>query len=99
MIRSFSIQTLGCRVNQYEGEQLAALLWAHGLRHTEPRLADLRIINSCSVTVQAAAKSRQLTRRATAEGSNDSPGSGRRVALKQLASGGDPAADPPSDSR
>ena len=66
-MRTFSVQTLGCKVNQYESEQLAALLRARGLLLAEPGRdgdADLRIINTCSVTTQAAAKSRQLSRRA-----------------------------------
>src|SRR5438874_11216203 len=63
MLKTFSIQTLGCRVNQYESDQLATLLRARGL--TEVAFGgDLRIINTCSVTVQAASKSRQTVRRA-----------------------------------
>lgn len=64
-MRTFCIQTLGCRVNQYESEQIAALLRTRGMVQTEPADADLRVINTCSVTVQAAGKSRQSTRRAT----------------------------------
>jgi hypothetical protein len=63
-IKTFFIQTLGCRVNQYESEQLAALLREGGLLACDdPRDADLRIINTCSVTVQAAGTSRQAARR------------------------------------
>jgi len=111
MIRSFSIQTLGCKVNQYEGEQIAALLRAHGLRPTEPPLADLRIINSCSVTVQAAGKSRQLTRQATrravggqaecpeksAEPSANTSRPVRRLALRQFSISRVPSFDPAGD--
>lgn len=65
--RTFSIQTLGCRVNQYEAEQLAALLRSRGLLPAaagpgDPP-ADLRLVHTCSVTVQAAGKSRQTARR------------------------------------
>ena len=63
MLRTFSIQTLGCRVNQYESDQLATLLRARGLEEVESG-GDLRIVNTCSVTVQAASKSRQTVRRA-----------------------------------
>src|SRR4051794_22826417 len=71
MPRTFSIQTLGCRVNQYEGEQMAAFLRAQGLTAAaDPGSADLRIVHTCSVTLPAAGKSRQLA---------------RRVALPQLA--------------
>src|SRR5262245_18975441 len=63
MLRTVSIQTLGCRVNQYESEQLATLHRARGLEEVESG-GDLRIVNTCSVTVQAASKSRQSVRRA-----------------------------------
>ena len=58
--------TLGCKVNQYESEQIATLLRRRGLVEVEPSgAADLRVVNSCSVTIQAASKSRQTVRRAT----------------------------------
>ena len=63
MLKTFSIQTLGCRVNHYESDQLATLLRARGLTEV-PAGGDLRIVNTCSVTVQAASKSRQTVRRA-----------------------------------
>ncbi|MBC8107765.1 MAG: MiaB/RimO family radical SAM methylthiotransferase [Anaerolineae bacterium] len=63
-MKTFLIQTLGCKVNQYESEQIATLLRSRGLLQTDsPELADLRIVNSCSVTMEAASKSRQSTRR------------------------------------
>lgn len=63
-LKTFSIQTLGCKVNQYEAEQMAALLRSRGLATAEDGMpADLRIVHTCSVTVQAGAKSRQLVRR------------------------------------
>jgi threonylcarbamoyladenosine tRNA methylthiotransferase MtaB len=65
-MRTFCIQTLGCKVNQYESEQIATLLRRRGLvRAADARTADLRIINTCSVTIQAASKSRQTVRRLT----------------------------------
>lgn len=64
-MKTFSITTLGCRVNHYESEQLAALLRARGLHQAPRRLADLRIVHTCSVTTQAASKSRQSVRRST----------------------------------
>ncbi|MCC6240493.1 MAG: MiaB/RimO family radical SAM methylthiotransferase [Phycisphaerales bacterium] len=63
-MKTFFIQTLGCKVNQYESEQLATLLRARGLTACAQDQADLRIINSCAVTREAVSKSRQLTRRA-----------------------------------
>jgi tRNA A37 methylthiotransferase MiaB len=64
-LRTFSITTLGCRVNHYESEQLATLLRGRGLSQVAPQRADLRIVHTCSVTVQAASKSRQNVRRMT----------------------------------
>jgi MiaB/RimO family radical SAM methylthiotransferase len=65
-MKTFSITTLGCRVNHYEAEQLATLLRRRGLvRASSPDRADLRIVHTCSVTTQAASKSRQSVRRAT----------------------------------
>jgi threonylcarbamoyladenosine tRNA methylthiotransferase MtaB len=65
-MRTFSVQTLGCKVNQYESEQIAAWLRMRGFSQAEsPQQADLRVINTCSVTVEAGAKSRQTIRRAT----------------------------------
>jgi threonylcarbamoyladenosine tRNA methylthiotransferase MtaB len=65
-MRTFCIQTLGCKVNQYESEQIATLLRARGLVEVDSvDRADVRVVNSCSVTIQAASKSRQTVRRAT----------------------------------
>jgi threonylcarbamoyladenosine tRNA methylthiotransferase MtaB len=62
-MQTFSISTLGCKVNQYESEQIASLLRSRGLRQVDhPASADLRIVNTCSVTIQAASKSRQTVR-------------------------------------
>jgi MiaB/RimO family radical SAM methylthiotransferase len=62
-MQTFCISTLGCKVNQYESEQIASLLRSRGLRQVDhPSGADLRVINTCSVTVQAASKSRQTVR-------------------------------------
>lgn len=63
-MRTFFIQTLGCKVNQYESEQIAKLLRSYGWVESDAEAAELRIINSCSVTVEAASKSRQSARRA-----------------------------------
>jgi threonylcarbamoyladenosine tRNA methylthiotransferase MtaB len=63
IMQTFCISTLGCKVNQYESEQIASLLRSRGLRQVEePEGADLRIVNTCSVTIQAASKSRQTVR-------------------------------------
>ncbi|MDI6715866.1 MAG: tRNA (N(6)-L-threonylcarbamoyladenosine(37)-C(2))-methylthiotransferase MtaB [Actinomycetota bacterium] len=62
---SFSIHTLGCKVNQYEGEQIIAEMEKYGWRYVDfSAKADVYIINSCTVTSVASHKSRQLIRRA-----------------------------------
>src|SRR5690348_16723768 len=65
-MRTFCVQVLGCKVNQYEAEQIATLLRSRGLSQVDsPAEADLRVVHTCSVTVQAASKSRQTVRRLT----------------------------------
>jgi threonylcarbamoyladenosine tRNA methylthiotransferase MtaB len=63
-VRTFCVQTLGCKVNHYESEQIASLLRSWGLVQTDAVNAELRIVNTCSVTTDAASKSRQSVRRA-----------------------------------
>jgi MiaB/RimO family radical SAM methylthiotransferase len=62
-MKTFNVQTLGCKVNHYESEQISALLRSRGLTPTDASQADLRIIHTCSVTTQAASQSRQTVRR------------------------------------
>jgi threonylcarbamoyladenosine tRNA methylthiotransferase MtaB len=62
-VRRFSIETLGCKVNSYESEQIATLLRARGLQQSDAASADIRIVNTCSVTTAAAKQSRQTIRR------------------------------------
>jgi len=63
--RTFAIATLGCKVNQYEGqavrERVAALGW-RPVPFTER--ADLYIVNTCTVTAAADRKCRKDVRRA-----------------------------------
>ncbi len=64
MTKTFAIHTLGCKVNQYESQQLRQLLESLGLSLAQSgRQADLIIVNSCCVTGTASAKSRQSLRR------------------------------------
>jgi threonylcarbamoyladenosine tRNA methylthiotransferase MtaB len=62
-MRTFALVTLGCKVNQYESEQIAAFLRARGWVQTAAADAQLRIVNTCSVTIDAASQSRQAVRR------------------------------------
>ncbi len=64
-MRTFSINTLGCKVNQYEGQQIHELLEQLGLRNVESgEKSDLLVVNTCCVTHVASSKSRQYIRRA-----------------------------------
>jgi len=63
-MKTFSIHTLGCKVNQYESRQIHQFLQAHGLSVSPPgQPADIVVINSCCVTSRASSKSRQAVRR------------------------------------
>ncbi len=62
-MKTFTIHTLGCKVNQYESQQIHQYLEARGLTCTGPgSQADLVVVNSCCVTATASAKSRQAVR-------------------------------------
>jgi threonylcarbamoyladenosine tRNA methylthiotransferase MtaB len=64
-MKTFSINTLGCKVNQYESQQIRELLEQLGLQKVEPsKKPDLALINTCCVTHTASAKSRQYIRKA-----------------------------------
>ncbi len=64
-MKTFAINTLGCKVNQYESQQIRELLTGYGLKQA-PRIqcADLVVVNTCCVTHIASAKSRQSIRKA-----------------------------------
>ncbi|MFO7838476.1 MAG: tRNA (N(6)-L-threonylcarbamoyladenosine(37)-C(2))-methylthiotransferase MtaB [Desulfosalsimonadaceae bacterium] len=64
----YRITTLGCRVNQFESDSIAADLNARGWHPAGAgECADLCIINTCTVTAKAAMQSRQATRHAVRE--------------------------------
>ncbi|MEE9370030.1 MAG: tRNA (N(6)-L-threonylcarbamoyladenosine(37)-C(2))-methylthiotransferase MtaB, partial [Sedimentisphaerales bacterium] len=63
-MKTFAINTLGCKVNQYESQQIRELLERLGLNHVKTAdKADLVVINTCCVTHTASAKSRQQIRK------------------------------------
>lgn len=63
--RTAAIENLGCRVNQAEMEAAARLLREAGVRIVDAdEPADLVLVNTCTVTTVADAKSRQAVRRA-----------------------------------
>lgn len=66
------LDTIGCRLNQAEIEQMARQFRAEG--HTlvaEPAGADLVVVNTCAVTTEAAADSRQKIRQAARAGAEE----------------------------
>ncbi len=63
-MKTFYIKTLGCKVNQYESDGIAAGLEDNGLiRAKQGRSCDVCIINTCAVTSKAAMQSRQAVRK------------------------------------
>lgn len=63
--KKFAINTLGCKVNQYESDAMADSLMAAGVTMVSfQEWADIYIINTCSVTNMAERKSRQIIHRA-----------------------------------
>ncbi|MBN1817799.1 MAG: hypothetical protein JW828_10590, partial [Sedimentisphaerales bacterium] len=70
-MKTFAVKTLGCKVNQYETQQIRELLQRLGLepapRGQDP---DLVVVNTCCVTHIASAKSRQQIRKSRKTNSN-----------------------------
>ncbi len=63
-MKTFNIHTLGCKVNQYESQQIRQLLEKLSLRCVSYDAgADLIVINTCCVTRTASSKSRQFIRK------------------------------------
>jgi threonylcarbamoyladenosine tRNA methylthiotransferase MtaB len=66
------LDSIGCRLNQSEIETIGRQFRAQGNRLVpDPDQADLAVINTCAVTVQAAADSRKTIRRATRAGAKE----------------------------
>ena len=63
--KTFSILTLGCRVNQYEADCISEVLLERGFEQVPFGTgADIAIVNTCTVTSESDRKSRQMIRRA-----------------------------------
>lgn len=57
------LYTLGCKVNQYETQEITESLIKNGFEITnEDEKADIYIVNSCTVTAESDRKTRQLVR-------------------------------------
>ena len=65
---TFSIHTLGCKVNTYESNVICEKFEEEGFKRVEfGEPSDIVIINTCAVTEESARKSRQFARRAKRE--------------------------------
>ena len=63
--KSVYIQTLGCKVNQYESDAVLQSFERRGFRKADGEESpDVYLINTCTVTATADQKSRQMIRRA-----------------------------------
>ncbi|ADO76803.1 tRNA (N(6)-L-threonylcarbamoyladenosine(37)-C(2))-methylthiotransferase MtaB [Halanaerobium praevalens] len=71
MIKKAAFYTLGCKVNQYETEAVIDIFLENGYQIVDfSEKADVYIVNSCTVTNEAARKTRQIARRAKRKYSN-----------------------------
>lgn len=62
---TFTLTTLGCKVNQYDGMAISTMLRRAGFESAAgSSAADLVVVNTCCVTTTAMRKSRQAIRRA-----------------------------------
>lgn len=61
---NFNILTLGCKVNQYESQAMREDMLRHGYELSDNKdIADITIVNSCTVTSVSDAKNRKLINR------------------------------------
>ena len=69
--KKISVQTVGCRLNQYESEKIAAQLYPYGFKRVKTNeKADIYIINTCTVTHKADSDCRSMIRRASRQNPN-----------------------------
>ncbi|CCK80274.1 tRNA (N(6)-L-threonylcarbamoyladenosine(37)-C(2))-methylthiotransferase MtaB [Desulfobacula toluolica] len=70
-MKKFYIQTLGCKVNQYESDGIALSLEKQGWQKAKKKqAADVFVINTCAVTSKAGMQSRQAIRKIIRENPN-----------------------------
>jgi len=71
MKNTVAFYTLGCRVNQYETAAMEGLFEKEGFQPVSfDSVADIYIINTCTVTAESERKCRQVLRRAKAKNPN-----------------------------
>ncbi|MGN6122449.1 MAG: tRNA (N6-isopentenyl adenosine(37)-C2)-methylthiotransferase MiaB, partial [Sphingomonas oligoaromativorans] len=55
--QTYSVKSFGCQMNVYDGERMAELLGAQGMRAAaEGEAADLVVLNTCHIREKAAEK-------------------------------------------
>lgn len=64
---TYNIITLGCKVNQYESQLMSEYLLAEGFTALDSNLADIVVINSCTVTSVSDSKNRKVINRVRRE--------------------------------
>ena len=58
-MRTFALVTFGCQMNEHDSARMAEVLVEAGLRETEsPEVADVILVNTCSVREKAEQKLR-----------------------------------------
>ena len=64
--RTVAVMTVGCKLNQYEGEGIAERLENDGFDVVPfSETADVYVVNTCTVTMRSDYRSRQMLRRAS----------------------------------
>ncbi|MFA5342164.1 MAG: tRNA (N(6)-L-threonylcarbamoyladenosine(37)-C(2))-methylthiotransferase MtaB [Clostridia bacterium] len=64
-MKSYSIVTLGCKVNQYESSVISAILESMNYLYKKfPDTCDIYVVNTCTVTSMSDKKSRQMIHKA-----------------------------------
>ena len=62
-MREFHVEHFGCRAARADGEAISGRLCAAGLGQGEPEVADVVVVNTCSVTAEADRAARAYIRR------------------------------------
>ncbi|MCK4767285.1 MAG: tRNA (N(6)-L-threonylcarbamoyladenosine(37)-C(2))-methylthiotransferase MtaB [Desulfobacula sp.] len=63
-MKKFHVETLGCKVNQYESDGISLSLERQGwIKGKKKQKADVFIVNTCAVTSKASMQSRQIIRK------------------------------------
>ena len=71
---SFSVRFLGCKVSQADAALIRDALGTPATSRPCPRPADVHVVNTCALTVEAERKSRREANRARAAGASSCPG-------------------------